>query len=357
MATAHDASPPSQQATPHHPPKPPSEPSHESRLDSPYQPKWYFFYGSLRDPHTLNDFLQLPPPPQPLLRRCSLHGFAVGYAESDTGLFPALISGDPTHIVDGCAYLVTTQEHERILSQQEPRMYKLAPCSISFSDGLDPATAAGVAFLYDGDPSLLTLPKVYQASSEQGARELNNKQRHDQIQADRAESVRRGEGKPSYLLASLEASGLTMDQVGIYVDLGPEEPWKPVWYFFYGTLTQPEVLKDVLDLPPGEEPLYQPAVVVGYALAERTPYRALIDGDSGQLVTGLAYLVQKEEHEKMLAEYETDAYEVHECFIQLPDCKETPKVSGKTFLFAGDMSELKQDLLDGVTWERKSGAA
>nr|POE99347.1 hypothetical protein CFP56_52740 [Quercus suber] len=88
----------------------------------------------------------------------------------------------------------------------------------------------------------------------------------------------------------------------------PEDrpPRYPTWYFFYGTLLRPEVLRRILDLP--EEPSYRPAHIVGFELSKWGQYLTLIDGPRDNEVAGAAYLVESEEHANKLARYETDAY-------------------------------------------------
>ena len=49
--------------------------------------------------------------------------------------------------------------------------------------------------------------------------------------------------------------------------------YQAVYYFFYGTLTQPETLKRILDLK--EEPVLRKAQIVGYSLANWGDYLTL----------------------------------------------------------------------------------
>ncbi|OTA94659.1 hypothetical protein M434DRAFT_394460 [Hypoxylon sp. CO27-5] len=114
--------------------------------------------------------------------------------------------------------------------------------------------------------------------------------------------------------------------------LAPAQNEYPVWYFFYGTLADPMVLKRLL----GHQPSYQPATVTGGVLKTwGGKYKALVDAiDQKAEVQGHAFLVQDQEQEHSLQLYETDKYEVVRCEIQI-DGKE--KVKGLTFRFIGDV--------------------
>lgn len=111
------------------------------------------------------------------------------------------------------------------------------------------------------------------------------------------------------------------------------QPYKQVYYFFYGTLTQPRTLSQVLDLE--EQPALRPSRITGYALANWGQYRALVGGEPGQEVAGHAYLVQSAEDEHKLARYETDAYEAASCEIRFTDGRDTAVEHGMTFRYAG----------------------
>nr|POF02207.1 hypothetical protein CFP56_65472 [Quercus suber] len=121
-------------------------------------------------------------------------------------------------------------------------------------------------------------------------------------------------------------------------------PKYPTWYFFYGTLLKPEVLRRILDLP--AEPSYRPAHIVGYSLSKWGQYLTLIDGPQGNEVEGAAYLVESEDHVAKLAYYETNAYESAPCNIYFHD-EITPGVGfGHTFQYAGDAEALKAGKFD-----------
>ncbi|KAJ5088301.1 hypothetical protein N7456_011917 [Penicillium angulare] len=129
-------------------------------------------------------------------------------------------------------------------------------------------------------------------------------------------------------------------------------PKYPVYYFFYGTLTTPAILKNTIDLP--EEPKMRKAKVIGYALAKWGDYPALIDGDSGQDVHGYAYIVQTKEEAEKLASYETTAYMEAPCLIYFDDDEEPVEVPGKTFVYAGDAQALLEKRFDRKLWLRQT---
>lgn len=117
---------------------------------------------------------------------------------------------------------------------------------------------------------------------------------------------------------------------GLSHDFLPAQNQFPVWYFFYGTLANPDVLVEKLGLC--ARPILRPATVEGANI--RTwggKYKALVDGDSP--VTGWAYEVTSAGHEDALRYYETSQYEVVRCAIVMNDTNE--HVWGLTFRFAG----------------------
>ncbi|RSL44896.1 hypothetical protein CEP53_011000 [Fusarium sp. AF-6] len=109
----------------------------------------------------------------------------------------------------------------------------------------------------------------------------------------------------------------------------PAQDKYPVWYFFYGTLAESETLSDLL----GIEPVYRDAKIRGGVLGSWGDYKALVDDPSLRNVMYCkAFLVTSEEDEEALRLYETEAYEIVRCRIEMDDGE---VVAGLTFRWAG----------------------
>ncbi|TVY86095.1 hypothetical protein LAWI1_G008558, partial [Lachnellula willkommii] len=95
----------------------------------------------------------------------------------------------------------------------------------------------------------------------------------------------------------------------------------PAWYFFYGTLADVPKLRSLLSLSEDEMPVLHEASVMGATMKSwgLGKYNALVNGPESSCVKGSAYLVVSEEHEDALRKYETSAYEVVRCLIQMHD--------------------------------------
>lgn len=132
-----------------------------------------------------------------------------------------------------------------------------------------------------------------------------------------------------------------------------EQPYQPIHYFFYGTLTQPEILSHILDLT--TPPVLRPAKIIGYSLTNWGQYPALINGKSGEEVTGYAYLVESIDDELKLARYETNAYKPASCRIRFTDGQDPVQTLGLTFKYAGDDEALKAGKFDRKLWEMYMG--
>ncbi|KAI1141979.1 hypothetical protein F5Y05DRAFT_422248 [Hypoxylon sp. FL0543] len=159
--------------------------------------------------------------------------------------------------------------------------------------------------------------------------------------------------KPSQYLRDLEVAGDDVWKTTAIASASPRK-YAPKTYFFYGTLTRPEILKQVLDLD--YEPIMRPAKIVGYSLTKWGDYNALIDGEPGEEVTGMAYEVSSLEHEYKLAYYEANAYELVPCLIDYTDGKQPSQVIGSTFKYPGDAAALKEGRFDRKLWEFRMGS-
>ncbi|EAQ88727.1 hypothetical protein CHGG_05346 [Chaetomium globosum CBS 148.51] len=141
----------------------------------------------------------------------------------------------------------------------------------------------------------------------------------------------------------LEKLASMPDNYVFWIPPRPPYVYEPIYYFFYGTLTSPHILKEVLGLK--ADPVLRSAKIVGYGLTNWGQYKALID-KPGAVVTGYAYKVQSVDDELKLAYYETNAYELAPCEISFTDDPEKEEdrgpVIGHTFKYAGDAQASRQ---------------
>ena len=128
------------------------------------------------------------------------------------------------------------------------------------------------------------------------------------------------------------------------------ESWKPVPYFFYGTLMDGGQLTSVLDLT--SPPILRPAFIVGYSIKMWGPFPTLVEGPPGNIINGMAYEVQSEEDEWNLAYYETDAYKSVSCSIRPAGGGDG--ISGRTFVWAHDPNheDLSPGSFDFEEWKK-----
>ncbi|KAJ2980983.1 hypothetical protein NUW58_g6799 [Xylaria curta] len=100
----------------------------------------------------------------------------------------------------------------------------------------------------------------------------------------------------------------------------PGQDEYPVWYFFYGTLADKDILGRLLQRPDGiDQAALRPAYVLGGKLVTLGKYRALVHEYSlrEEPVAGSAFLVQTREEEDALRHYETELYTVVRCIIHI----------------------------------------
>ncbi|KAI0878319.1 hypothetical protein GGS24DRAFT_518110 [Hypoxylon argillaceum] len=124
----------------------------------------------------------------------------------------------------------------------------------------------------------------------------------------------------------------------------PGQDEYPVWYFFYGTLADKDILNRILQRPDGiDESALRPAYVLGGKLTTLGIYRALVHehGLKKKPVAGSAFLVQTREEEDALRHYETELYAVVRCVIH---------ISGRSSR-SGEAGKEEKDLeLNGLTF-------
>lgn len=121
-------------------------------------------------------------------------------------------------------------------------------------------------------------------------------------------------------------------------------------YFFYGTLADPSMPRDILELD--SEPELRPAYLVGYECKLWGQYPALLDAP-GLEVKGAVYNVRTVEEGERLAEYETNHYHAESCHIRYTDGKEPAEDYGYTFKFVGDRRDLSEGVFGLELWLRR----
>jgi gamma-glutamylcyclotransferase (GGCT)/AIG2-like uncharacterized protein YtfP len=121
-------------------------------------------------------------------------------------------------------------------------------------------------------------------------------------------------------------------------------------HFFYGTLSDPAMLRDVLELE--TVPQLRPATITGYECKLWGQYPALLDAPE-KVVYGFVYHVETEEHGERLASYETDNYRADPCRINYIDGNEPVDDFGYVFKFVGNVKDLSDGIFDLATWLRR----
>ena len=131
------------------------------------------------------------------------------------------------------------------------------------------------------------------------------------------------------------------------------QAYEKVHYFFYGTLTELDTLSRILDSAV-EASALKPAQTKGYSIEMWGQYKALVRGPTGAVVRGRAYEVLSQEHADRLAAYETNAYELAGCEIDMLDERGEvrERVRGRTFVYAGDGEALREGRFDRKLWAK-----
>jgi gamma-glutamylcyclotransferase (GGCT)/AIG2-like uncharacterized protein YtfP len=110
-----------------------------------------------------------------------------------------------------------------------------------------------------------------------------------------------------------------------------EPPLTPCHLFFYGTLTDPEVLQTVINSK--NTPTMPRATAKGFTVKMWGIYPALLPCSAGE-VLGAVWECASDAHFQRLAEYETSAYSWYKCTVVLEDGTEV--LNCYTFCWAGD---------------------
>ncbi|RFU29023.1 hypothetical protein B7463_g7305, partial [Scytalidium lignicola] len=135
-------------------------------------------------------------------------------------------------------------------------------------------------------------------------------------------------------------------QANVKPSLG-QYAYVPKPFFFYGSLTDPLRLQEVLQL--AAPPVLKSARVKSYKIMLWGQYLALVDGPHNSYVDGMAYVVETEHQQKMLEHYETDVYSVEGIRITI----EGEEVPGRTFMWADDSTELKEGTWSLEDWKNR----
>ncbi|KAF2495634.1 hypothetical protein BU16DRAFT_510590 [Lophium mytilinum] len=115
----------------------------------------------------------------------------------------------------------------------------------------------------------------------------------------------------------------------------------PCFFFFYGSLMDPELLQTVLGLP--EAPVVRDCWVEGFSTKMWGIYPTLIPRERGK-VPGTTSKINEMSHFLRLQEYEGSAYTWCTCDIELGNGETIPGC--RTFCWAGDPQS--QDLEEGT---------
>ena len=126
-----------------------------------------------------------------------------------------------------------------------------------------------------------------------------------------------------------------MQNGGDAYDPGPREA-RPGWYFFYGTLSDPQFLAKIAEL--NETPTLVKGKVRRKCIKYWGPYRVLCWGE--EIVCGVAWYAPSKEMVERLRAYETDAYAEHRLRMELENGE---KVVGRAFMWNRDIEELSED--------------
>lgn len=124
-------------------------------------------------------------------------------------------------------------------------------------------------------------------------------------------------------------------------------------YFFYGTLQDPSMLAEILDLE--IKPALKPAYVTGYDLKLWGQYPALVESTLGEIIEGSIFEVSSEAAALRLAEYETQNYWPSHCTIRTKCNGAEESVEGWTFLYCGLDADLSEGSFDLATWLKRMG--
>lgn len=106
-----------------------AETNGSARVDPPYKPCLFFFYGTLMDPSILQSVLDLSEPPT--IQKGRITGFKVKM----WGIYPTLVPGEAQDEVVGTASKIDSCEQFLRLRTYETSAYDWCYCTIELEDG------------------------------------------------------------------------------------------------------------------------------------------------------------------------------------------------------------------------------
>lgn len=131
----------------------------------------------------------------------------------------------------------------------------------------------------------------------------------------------------------------------------PSTSFEPCHILFYGSLMSPQVLQTVAKLE--NTPITQNGVVKGFKIKMWGIYPAAIPGSvTLDAVAGTVWHIDEPSQLIRLQEYETGAYRLCDCEIEVEDGRELP--GSKIFCWAGDADspELEEGVFDFERYQK-----
>ncbi|KAI0146042.1 hypothetical protein F4776DRAFT_609137 [Hypoxylon sp. NC0597] len=126
--------------------------------------------------------------------------------------------------------------------------------------------------------------------------------------------------------------------------------FEPFYFFFYGSLQVPRILRDVCDLG-GPEPEMKGASIKDWETKIWGVYPALVP-KAGNVVKGMYWKCEKPDYVGRLCWYESGAYRMEHCTITTDEGEVIE--NGRTFVSTLDPSKLKEGTFDLERFKKES---
>ncbi|KAI1460584.1 hypothetical protein F4805DRAFT_368836 [Annulohypoxylon moriforme] len=123
----------------------------------------------------------------------------------------------------------------------------------------------------------------------------------------------------------------------------PALTFEPFYFFFYGSLQHPTVLKHVTRMRERQEPVLKPGSIKEWEMMMWSQYPALVPKE-GSEVKGMYWKCERIEDVSRLCMYETDAYRMEFCDITTEE-GEVIK-DGRIFVSTFERGELREGSFD-----------